>query len=308
MAPCISVLSIAVCWAVAAMAAPETSRFLGKATASGGGQNTTHIGEVSVEEKTREKNEMKEEGGIGEVSADPETEAKMAAKLSMLSRSAHNYSSCSCCHHEEKISNPWASCASKENRHCGSCSLYGAVRSHPRCGKGVAIVGEKVCPVAPIGGGEGITSNNAGAFSDVWTCAASKTGSSANMGLILNPWKARTQHHLHVKTMPLDNRGMLLRKSLEKITQCKTGTWHNAHFKCPYSKARLYSSMPPVFSEVVELAASGELGHPLVNPEGQATLARVGITVLFVCKGKPVVLAHGNGHGGCSIEHSIYGR
>eukprot|EP00933_Yihiella_yeosuensis_P026721 TRINITY_DN20779_c0_g1_i3.p1 TRINITY_DN20779_c0_g1~~TRINITY_DN20779_c0_g1_i3.p1 ORF type:complete len:444 (-),score=56.30 TRINITY_DN20779_c0_g1_i3:826-2082(-) len=214
--------------------------------------------------------------------------------------------SCHCCHHEEKISDVWATCASSVNQQCASCSLFHAVHNHQKCGSDVAIVGEKVCPTTPIGGQEGITRNNAGSFGNVWRCAAKATGSSPNIGLILNPWKARTQHQLHIKTMPLDQRGVSLMKKLEKITKCRTGTWHNAHFKCPYSKARLYSSMPSVFSQVFSLASRGALGRLAVNPDGQTTLATVGITVLFICEGKPVVLAHGDGHGGCSIEHSIY--
>lgn len=308
MAPSISAFAIAVSCLFAAAATPESSKFLAKSAATDAGKNSTDIGDVYAEGKDEEAAESSEVDEIGEISTDPETEAKMDANLSARSLSVHTYKPCRCCYHEEKISEPWASCASSANRGCKSCSLYGAVRTHPKCGGGVAIVGEKICPVTPIGGGEGITSNNAGGFSNVWSCAAGKTGSAANMGLILNPWKARTQHHLHVKTMPLDGRGMRLRKSLEKITKCKTGTWHSAHFKCRYAKARLYSSMPPVFSEVMELASKGALGHLRVNPDGQATLATVGITVLFICEGKPVVLAHGNGHGGCSIEHSIYGR
>lgn len=311
MAARIGLKAIALSWALAVTALPETPRFLGKPTASGDGRNRTHVGEVSVEQKVEEKSETNEAGAVGEVSADPETEAKIAAKLSNSSRNAEDFSPCHCCHHEEKISNPWASCHAPENHGCGSCGLYMAVgckHCWPRCGRTVAIVGDKVCPVAPIGGGEGITSSNAAGFNDVWTCAAGKTDSSPHRGLILNPWKARTQHQLHVKTMPLDHRGMRLRKRLENITQCTAGAWHSAHFKCRYSKARLYASMPLVFSEVMELASDGALGSLRANPEGQATLATVGITVLFICEGKPVVLAHGDGRGGCSIEHSIYGR
>jgi hypothetical protein len=139
-------------------------------------------------------------------------------------------------------------------------------------------------------------------------CSASQTGSSPQMALIMNPWLARTQHQLHVKTMPLDGRGEHLAKSLEKITGCLTGSWHSAHFQCPFSQARLYSSMPSVFSQVFDLATTGALGRLAVNPGGQPSLATVGITVLFICKGKPVVLAHGDGHGGCSIEHSVSSR
>eukprot|EP00445_Apocalathium_hangoei_P064143 CAMPEP_0204121272 /NCGR_PEP_ID=MMETSP0361-20130328/8108_1 /ASSEMBLY_ACC=CAM_ASM_000343 /TAXON_ID=268821 /ORGANISM="Scrippsiella Hangoei, Strain SHTV-5" /LENGTH=80 /DNA_ID=CAMNT_0051072549 /DNA_START=349 /DNA_END=588 /DNA_ORIENTATION=- len=79
----------------------------------------------------------------------------------------------------------------------------------------------------------------------------SKAGNtSPQMALIMNPWLARTQHQLHVKTMPLDVRGEHLAKSLEKITGCLMGSWRSAHFQCPFSQARLYSSMPSVFSQV----------------------------------------------------------
>merc|ERR1712238_545155 len=108
--------------------------------------------------------------------------------------------------------------------------------------------------------------------------------------------------------MPLDSRGMALARRLEKITKCQTGKWHSAHFKCPFSKVQLFSSMPAVFSKVVAYASTGALGRMLTNPAGDATLANVGITVLFICDGKPAVLAHSDGRGHCSIEHSIYSR
>jgi len=162
-----------------------------------------------------------------------------------------------------------------------------------------------VTPTRAIGGLEGITAATAGSLDYLWRAAAGKAGHSSGMGLITNPWKSRTQHQLHIIVKPLDGRGAALRSRLATTTGCREGSWHNAHFGCIYSKARLYDSMPGVFSQVFQMASTGAMGHLVNNPQGQATLASVGITVLFICGGKPVVLATGNGNGFCSLEHAI---
>lgn len=314
----------------AAPASPETSRFLGKKTApseSGANESSKLSKEVSVQNRTELELEVlsnMSDAVVSFTSVSGVTQCCTGCSTGFcspgsgrcyLGKSKPYYKDCSyvlhqvsmgCSVHEEQISDPWASCAAAKNRQCGSCGLYGAVSNHPKCGSDVAIVGEKVCPVAAVGGVESITQSNAGDFNNVWTCAASQTGSSPNMALILNPWKARTQHQFHVKTMPLDSRGQHLANELEKITDCQAGEWHNAHFVCPFSKAQVFDSMPNVLSKVFALASTGALGHLAVNPSGQPTLATVGVTVLFICGGKPVVLANGDGNGGCSIEHSIY--
>mmetsp|Transcript_95371 Transcript_95371/g.253394 ORF Transcript_95371/g.253394 Transcript_95371/m.253394 type:complete len:299 (-) Transcript_95371:62-958(-) len=213
-----------------------------------------------------------------------------------------------CCNHEEKISNVWGTCADSENACCKSCGIWHAEHSHGKSshgGHGVKFVGEKVCPSRPVGGMESINSGSAGSLDYLWSAAAGKAGHSAQMALMSNPWQSRTQHQLHILVKPLDNRGHHLAHKLEKITGCRTGKWHSAHFACHYSKARLFDGMPPVFSEVYKLASKGAMGHLISNPQGQKTLASVGITVLFICNGKPVVLATGNGNGFCSVEHAI---
>lgn len=213
-----------------------------------------------------------------------------------------------CCYHEEKISNIWGTCADRENSCCKSCGIWHAEHNHGKHssgGHGAAFVGEKVSPTSPVGGMESITANTAGSLNYLWNAAAGKARHAPWMALMTNPWLSRTQHQLHILVKPLDTRGTSLVHRLEKITGCRTGEWHSAHFGCHYSKAQLFDGMPPVFSEVYKLASKGAMGHLISNPQGQWTLASVGITVLNICNGKTVVLATGNGHGSCSIEHAI---
>eukprot|EP00930_Biecheleria_cincta_P056166 TRINITY_DN42335_c0_g1_i1.p1 TRINITY_DN42335_c0_g1~~TRINITY_DN42335_c0_g1_i1.p1 ORF type:complete len:338 (-),score=50.06 TRINITY_DN42335_c0_g1_i1:45-1058(-) len=217
---------------------------------------------------------------------------------------------CPCAIHEEKIADAWRTCATRVNSKCHSCGLWGALHTPGKHGggcHGVGYVGEKVVPTAPLGGVEGITASTASSFDNVFSCAVQKEHYSADFTHTVNPWKARTQHHLHVLVKPLDSRGKNVQNMLEKITQCTVDNeWKRAHVHlCKYSWARLYHSMPGVFSDVNELASQGGLGALVSNPEGEPTLATVGITVLLICDGKPVVLAHGDGNGGCSIEHQI---
>eukprot|EP00933_Yihiella_yeosuensis_P071163 TRINITY_DN79360_c0_g1_i1.p1 TRINITY_DN79360_c0_g1~~TRINITY_DN79360_c0_g1_i1.p1 ORF type:complete len:351 (-),score=58.71 TRINITY_DN79360_c0_g1_i1:285-1337(-) len=216
-----------------------------------------------------------------------------------------------CTQHEERIANLWASCADAQNAACASCGIYSAMNNPGMHGggcPGVVYVGEKVVPKSPVSGGEAITANNAAALSNVWSCAVKKSGASPSMALIMNPWRARTQHHLHVIVKELDSRGHSLVQRLEHVTKCQTGKWHDAHWACHYSKAQLYSSLPPVFKEVMDLASTGAVGHLVTNPAGQPTLASTGISVLYICGGKPVVLVTGDGHGGCSVEHAMTSR
>ncbi|CAE8649912.1 unnamed protein product [Polarella glacialis] len=217
-----------------------------------------------------------------------------------------------CRQHEEKITEEWETCAAKENRCCHACGVWTAteVKLHQHSGgscPGAIDLGDKVVPIAPCGGVESINANTSADFDSLWHCAAKKTRASQGMALIVNPWLARTQHHLHVVVKPLDGRGHALARRLEKITACRTdGDWHQAHFKCRYSQARLYKALPPIFSEVFSMAFNTTtMGQLILNPEGNATLASVGITLLYICGGKPVVIASGDGKGGCSIEHSI---
>lgn len=217
---------------------------------------------------------------------------------------------CPCAIHEEKIADVWKTCATRVNSRCKACGIWGALHtagSHGGGCHGVGYVGEKVVPTAPLGGVEGITASTASAFDDVFSCAVKKQHYSADFTHTVNPWKARTQHHLHVLVKPLDSRGKHVQEMLEKITGCTVDNeWKRAHVHlCHYSWARLYSSMPKVFSDVYELASQGSLGTLVSNPDGEPTLATVGISVLYICNGKPVVLAHGDGAGGCSIEHQV---
>jgi len=213
-----------------------------------------------------------------------------------------------CSIHEERIAELWETCASPSNKRCGSCGIYNAMRTPGMHGggcHGVVYVGEKVVPKEPVSGGEGVTLANAAQLDNVWNCAVQKDGHSPATAHIMNPWMARTQHHLHVIVKPLDSRGLHLAKRLERATGCMPGQWHDAHFACHHSKARLYEHMPPVFSEVFDLAQTGAMGHLVTNPSGEQTLATVGISVLFICGGKPVILTTGDGHGGCSVEHAM---
>ncbi|CAE8667588.1 unnamed protein product [Polarella glacialis] len=217
-----------------------------------------------------------------------------------------------CSHHEEKITEIWETCAAKENSCCHACGVWAATTAKLHRGTGgwcpgAVDLGDKVVPIAPCGGVEAISANTSADFDSLWYCAEDKTRASQGMALIVNPWLARTQHHLHVVVKPLDFRGHALARRLEKITACRTDRdWQQAHFVCRYSTARLYKSLPPIFSEVLSMAANTtSMGQLVLNSEGQPTLASVGITLLYICGGKPVVIATGNGKGGCSIEHSI---
>jgi hypothetical protein len=166
-------------------------------------------------------------------------------------------------------------------------------------------VGEKVVPKSAVGGIESVTMTSASHFSYLWECAAGKTHRSPGEALIMNPWKARTQHQMHIITKPLNSHGHSLARKLEHVTGCRTGSWHNAYWGCHYSKAQLYSSLPDVLSQVFGLASRGALGRLVVNPQGQQTLATIGISVLYICGDRPVVLATSNGHGTCSVEHQM---
>jgi len=137
-------------------------------------------------------------------------------------------------------------------------------------------------------------------------------GRADHYALIANPYTARTQNQLHIHFKPLNGRGLSLRKELEQATGCRTGAWHsvwqmdNRLGNCYNSRAQLFGSLPRVFSTVYNLAASGAFGTLLLNPSGQATLGTVGIAVLHICGGRPVVLATSSGQGvPCSIEHMI---
>merc|ERR1719436_101977 len=95
-------------------------------------------------------------------------------------------------------------------------------------------------------------------------------------------------------------------KQLEKATMCMTGSWHKARWsRCRYSSARLFNSMPRVFSEVLSLMSLGYMGRPVRNRFGQATLASVGISVLHICGGRPVVLVTCDGYGSCSVLRPV---
>uniref|UniRef100_A0A6U6PKU8 Uncharacterized protein n=1 Tax=Zooxanthella nutricula TaxID=1333877 RepID=A0A6U6PKU8_9DINO len=213
-----------------------------------------------------------------------------------------------CTIHEERIANVWDTCADKDNLKCDSCGLYRAKSTpglHGGGCPGYEYVGEKVVPTRPLGGAEGITMLTASSFDGIWPCSAKKTHSSPDEALMMNPWRARTQHHLHIVVKPLSNNGRGAVKRIEAVTGCLPGMWHDAHWGCHYSKARLYSSMPNVFSDVLSLAQTGAFGILSANPIGQQTLATLGISVLFVCGGRPAILATSNGQGTCSVEHQL---
>jgi len=284
------------------------------ATAEQGTSPDATEGSATLKEELT-KAEDQEDGDTAESATDLEAydDPSKGAFLTQEEMGVHaailGASTCGCCcHHEEKISGIWDTCASKANGCCRSCGIWHAQHSPGKHGGGsygAVYVGEKVVPRTPVGGMEGITASTAGSLSYVFQAAARKAGYSSHWALITNPWRSRTQHQLHVIVKPLDGRGASLASSLEKVTQCRTGSWQNAHFACIYSKAQLFHSMPSVFSQVYSLAAGGAMGRLETNPHGQPTLATVGIAVLFICGGKPVVLATGDGHGHCSIEHSI---
>mmetsp|Transcript_103117 Transcript_103117/g.186087 ORF Transcript_103117/g.186087 Transcript_103117/m.186087 type:complete len:226 (+) Transcript_103117:51-728(+) len=120
-----------------------------------------------------------------------------------------------CSHHEEKITEPWKTCAAKENRCCHSCGVWSAVNARPHHGTGGCVnLKDKVAPTAPCGGMEGITASTSADFDSLWQCASKKTRASPGMALIVNPWLARTQHHMHVVVKPLDDRGHALARRL----------------------------------------------------------------------------------------------
>ncbi|CAE8740945.1 unnamed protein product [Polarella glacialis] len=133
-----------------------------------------------------------------------------------------------CSHHEEKITEPWKTCAAKENRCCHSCGVWSAVNARPHHGTGGCVnLKDKVAPTAPCGGMEGITASTSADFDSLWQCASKKTRASPGMALIVNPWLARTQHHMHVVVKPLDDRGHALARRKSRLAGLvAVGTQH----------------------------------------------------------------------------------
>lgn len=238
------------------------------------------------------------------------TTARAAGSDVMLESS---YGTCGCCCHNggDKISNFWATCAAPENRCCHSCGIWNAQQSHWGSRGAQIMWGYMVVPSVPVSGMESITRSTAGQFDFLWNVAAAQVGHSSAYALIANPSMSRTQHQLHIHFRRMTSPGQSLRRKLEASLGCSAGVWQNAHVHmggCRYSKARVFSSMPGVFSSVYSLATTRALGNLRSNPEGDLTLGTVGISVLFVCGGKPLVLATSSGGGYCSIEHSISNR
>jgi len=232
---------------------------------------------------------------------------------SSSSHGSGGHGQCGCCCHgtTAKYSEFWETCAAPANACCGSCSVW-RHEDHNRHGAQTAY-GYMIVPSDPVSGMESITASTAGKYDYLWQAAAAKVqGHADRYALIANPYTARTQNQLHIHFKPLNGQGFSLRKQLEQATGCQTGGWHpvwdmdNRLGNCFTSRAQLFGSLPTVFSNVYSLAASGALGALLQNPSGQATLGTVGIAVLHICSGRPVVLATSSGQEvPCSIEHII---
>jgi len=174
--------------------------------------------------------------------------------------------------------------------HAGSpdCHLYRLCR-----GQRVCVVGHHlVVPGESVPGMESINGGSARHLDYLWYAARGHCGSDGCV-LLVNPVGHRTQDQLHIHFWHMNGRGPALKHQLEQSLCGKYG-WRSFR-QCGHAKARMYNSMPGVFSEVARAFGGGSLAH-------------VGITVMFThaCGGgqKVMILATT----GCSLEHDISPR
>mmetsp|Transcript_54769 Transcript_54769/g.158459 ORF Transcript_54769/g.158459 Transcript_54769/m.158459 type:complete len:271 (-) Transcript_54769:127-939(-) len=192
------------------------------------------------------------------------------------------------CPHSDQIMKPSDTCAASENYGCAGCYLYRVCRGRTAC----VINGYMVVPGEPLRGMEDINGGNAGSYDFLFSVARSRCGSNSCV-LITNPIHYRTQHQMHIHYRHYNGGGAALKKRLEAAL-CGTSGW-KYFSECGSAKARLYDSMPGVFSAVAAAYGGG-------------SLADVGITVWFTdaCGGGQKTMILASTH--CSIEHSISDR
>jgi len=200
-----------------------------------------------------------------------------------------------------------ASCGSPRNRCCGACGMWNNMDHRiPGC---QVVHGYLVVPSDPLVGMEAITGGTAPHYDFLWREAADRAGRAEGYVLLVNPSMSRTQHQMHVFFKWLNQPGLQMRDQLVELTSCDSSSadWQDAHALglCTFARARVFDELPAVFSEVWAEAMRKTLGPLLKNPNGVNTLSTVGITVVFACGGKAIVLATSSGGGYCSLEHSI---
>jgi len=158
--------------------------------------------------------------------------------------------------------------------------------------------GYLVVPSDPLVGMEAITEVTAHHYNFLWVEAAARANRHENWVLMVNPSMSRTQHQLHIFFRKLNMQGLEMRDQLRKLTNCDSATgWVSARSLgvCVFARARLFDDLPDVFSEVYREATRNNLGPLFLNPQGVQTLSTVGITVVFACGGKTIVLATSSG-------------
>jgi len=207
---------------------------------------------------------------------------------------------------EDAVTNYSASCGSPVNRCCGACGMWNNM-DHKRPGSQV-MHGYLVVPSDPLVGMESITAGTASHYDFLWREAADRASRRESYVLMVNPSMSRTQHQMHIFFKELNMQGRQMRDELAELTGCNSpADWMDAQSLglCVYARARVFDELPAVFSEVWAEAVRKTLGKLFVNPNGAETLSTVGITVVFACDGKTIVLATSSGGGYCSLEHSI---
>jgi hypothetical protein len=199
-----------------------------------------------------------------------------------------------------------ASCGSPRNRCCGACGMWNNM-DHKRSGSQI-VHGYLVVPSDPLVGMESITAGTASHYDFLWREAADRASWRESYVLMVNPSMSRTQHQMHVFFRELNTQGLQMRDQLAELTGCDSAAdWMDAQplGGCVFARARVYDGLPAVFSEVWAEAVRNTLGPLFVNPSGAKTLSTVGVTVVFACDGKTIVLATSSGGGYCSLEHSV---
>jgi CDP-diacylglycerol pyrophosphatase len=175
--------------------------------------------------------------------------------------------------------------------------------------------GYLMVPSDPLVGMEAITQGTASYYNFLWCEAASqatekKRSDNEHWALLVNPSMSRTQHQLHIFFKPMSDNGCVLRQQLEALTQCDVDAgWVNVAElgMCIFMRARVYNELPGVFSEVWADAAidSAHLGPLFENPQGDQHMGSIGITVMFGCENRVILLSTSGGGAYCSLEHSI---
>lgn len=201
--------------------------------------------------------------------------------------SSHHSGGGGSCGGSDKVVDASDTCAASENYHCGGCYIYRQCKGRHTC----VLNGYMIAPGEPLRGMEDISGGNAGKWDYLWSAAEHQCGSDSCV-LISNPIHFRTQHQMHLHYRHYNGGGASLKSRLES-TLCGTSGWQPFE-QCGAAKARLYDSMPGVFSAVA-------------GAYGGGNLANVGITVWFTskCGGRKVMIL---AQTGCSIEHGISAR